>query len=139
MNKSEKFNEDILTRYINHEKIGKAPAGFTERVMNRIQMEKIPSAAGNSFLRNYKVLLISGAFTAALMISAILTSPTDKNFVMIPLLKPFRDLLAALQHINLEKFNGISFPGLVTNIALAIFILSLLDRALNVFFNRDRK
>ena len=55
MNKSEEFNEDILNRYINPEKIEKAPAGFTDRVMNSIQTEKIPSAAGKSFLSNYKI------------------------------------------------------------------------------------
>ena len=33
MNKSEKLHEDILIRYINPEKIEKAPEGFTEKIM----------------------------------------------------------------------------------------------------------
>lgn len=139
MNKSEDFNKDILTRYISPEKIEKAPAGFSERLMTRIQVEKIPSVGRNHFLLNYKIPLVSGIITAALIISAVITSSPASDSPIISFLKPLSDLLTALPKINFEKFAGITFPGLTIYIALGIFLLSLFDRALNIFFHRDRK
>jgi hypothetical protein len=139
MNKSEEFNEDILSRYIKPGKIENAPAGFTGRVMTRIRMEKIPSVAGNRFLLNYKIPLIYSFITLALIISAVITSSTDNDSAIFKILKSLSDLINALPKINYEKLTGISIPGWIIYIMIGIFMLCIFDRALNLLFHRERK
>jgi hypothetical protein len=139
MNKSEEFNEDILGRYINPEKIEKAPLGFTERILTRIQAEKVPFADRNSSIKNYKVPIISGLITVSLIISAILASSTGSDSAIFSVLKPFSDIRIALSEINFEKFTDFTLPGWMIYIALGIFMLSIFDLALNIIFHRERK
>lgn len=139
MNKSEEFNEDILGRYINPEKIEKAPLGFTERIMTRIQAEKVPFAAGMNSIKNYKVPLISGLITVSLIISAILVSSTGNDSVIFSVLKPFSDIRIAFPEINFGKLTDFTLPGWMIYIGFGIFMLSLFDLALNIIFHREKK
>ncbi len=139
MNKSEEFNEDILNRYINPEKIEKAPGGFTEKIMTRIQIKKVTSPVTNSYLKNLKVPLISGLITVSLIVSAILVSATDMDSAIYSVLKPLIDIRNSFPEINFDKLTGITLPGWMIFITLGIFMLSIFDRALNTLFHRERK
>jgi hypothetical protein len=139
MNKSEEFNEDILSRYINPEKIEKAPGGFTEKIMTRIQIEKVTSPVTNSYLKNLKVPLISGLITVALIVSAILVSATDMDSAIFSVLKPLIDIRNSFPEINFDKLTGFTLPGWMIYITLGIFMLSIFDRTLNALFHRERK
>jgi hypothetical protein len=139
MNKSKEFNEDILTRYIKPGKAEKAPAGFTARVMTRIQLDKVPSVSRNRFLINYKVPLIYSGITIVLILSAVITSSADNGSAITAVLKPLSDLINALPKINFERLTGISMPGWIIYIMIGIFMLSIFDRALNKLFHRERK
>ena len=139
MNKSEELNKDILDRYIKPEKIEKAPAGFTDRVMNRIKTEKIPSAAGNNFLSNYRIPLIYIGVTLVFLIFAVITTPTENDTAVYSVLKQLGDLTYFLPKFNFEKLAGFTIPGWFIYISIGMFMLSVFDRALNALFNRGRK
>ena len=139
MNKSEEFEEDLLNRYINPEKIKKAPIGFTERIMTRIQAEKVPFASRKRTINNYKVPIISGLITVALIISAILVSSTGNDSTILSVLKPFSDIRIAFPEINFGKFTDFTLPEWMIYIALGIFMLYLFDLALNIIFHKERK
>jgi len=139
MNKSEEFNEDILGRYINPEKIEKAPLGFTERIMTRIQTEKVPLGVRKYSIKNYKVPLISGLITVSLIISAILVSSTGNDSAIFSVLKPFSDIRPVFPEISFGKFTGFTLPEWMIYIALGIFMLCLFDLVLNIIFHRERK
>jgi hypothetical protein len=139
MNKSEKLHEDILNRYINPEKIEKAPDGFTEKIMTRIQMERVPFAKKHIFLENYRIPLISGIITVALIISAILVPGTDKYSTVLSVLKPINNIHLAFPIINLDKLTGFTLPTWMIYIVPAVFMLTLFDIAFKIFFHREGK
>jgi hypothetical protein len=139
MNKSEKFTEDILSRYIDPGKIDKAPEGFTEKIMSRIQAEKVLSPASNRYFNNLKVPLISIMVTASFIISAILASPTDKDSAIFSILKPLSDIWKTFPVLNIDKLTSFNLPGWMIYVVLGIFMLTLFDRALNFFFHGERK
>jgi hypothetical protein len=137
MNKSEKSDKDILDRYIKPEKIEKAPEGFTEKLMTRIQ-EVSYSVIGLSF-KKIKVPIISVLITATLTVSAILGPAPDKDSVIFPILKPLSDLRINFPEIDFNILQGIVLPGWMIYVAIGIFMLAIFDRVLNRFFQRDRK
>jgi hypothetical protein len=139
MNKSEKFTEDILSRYIDPGKIDKAPEGFTEKIMTRIQAEKGLSPVSNRYFNNLKVPLISIMVTASFIISAILVSPTDKDSAIFSFLNPLSDIWKAFPVLNINKLTSFNLPGWMIYVVLGIFMLTLFDRALNFFFHSERK
>ena len=139
MNKSEKISEDILSRYINPDKIEIAPEGFTEKIMTRIQIEKSYSPVTRRYLRNFKVPLISLVITISLIIPAILGSANGKDSMFFSFFEPLLDKNIVLPAFNFDKFTGFTLPGWLVYIAIGIFFLSLFDRVLNTFFNRERK
>jgi hypothetical protein len=139
MNKSEKSDKDILDRYIKPEKIEKAPEGFTEKLMTRIQLEEVSySVIGLSF-KKIKVPIISVLITATLTVSAILGPAPDKDSVIFPILKPLSDLRINFPEIDFNILKGIVLPGWMIYVAIGIFMLAIFDRVLNRFFQRDRK
>jgi hypothetical protein len=138
MNNSEEFSEDILSGYINPKKIEKAPEGFSDRVMTRIQTEKSPFVAARSSSRNYLIPLFSGIITIILIVSAIFLSSTE-NSASYLLLKPLRDIRITLPEISFEKLSGFNLPELMIYISIGIFMLLIFDRILDVFFHRERK
>jgi hypothetical protein len=138
MNNLEEFNETILKRYLKPGKIEKAPAGFTERLMTRIRIEKVPSAVRIRRIYNYRIPLISFGTTLVLIIFAVILSPEENDTAVISILKPLSDLIKAFPKINYEKITGITIPGWFIYIMIGIFMLAVFDRALNTFFRKDR-
>lgn len=136
MNKSEEFKEDILKRYINPGKIEKAPEGFTGRVMTRIEMEKKPATVSVHILIRYRIPLFSIGIIAVLILSAMFVTYGGDDQAISSALKPYYDLLTDFPKFNLDKITGISIPVSAVYIMLGIFLLSVLDRFLNLIFRR---
>lgn len=139
MNKSEKINEDALRFYINPEKVEKAPEGFTEKIMTRIQMEKSYSPAGIRRIRNFNIPAIYLLITVILIITAIVVSAGNTDSAFYSLFKPVSDLKLSFPEFSFDTFSGFSMPGWLIYLALGIFFLSLFDRILNTLFSRHRK
>lgn len=131
------YKEDPLNKYINAESIEKAPEGFTSKVMSGIQFEITPPKASVKLKNMNLVPAISIAFTLILITAAILM-PYDKND---PLAQPITDFLkSVLNHVPKIDFSvlRLNLPATLIYISVAILILTLFDRALNVIFHRER-
>jgi hypothetical protein len=137
MNKQEEFKDDILTRYIRPEKIDKAPAGFTGRVMTRIRTEKITVTTGNRFFSEYKVPLISFGITVLLIITVVITYSANKDSLFIAYLKPVSDLIDSVAKISFGKLEAISVPGWFGYSMTGILLLAVFDRVLNTLFHKE--
>lgn len=132
MTAPEKQMDDFLRKYMEPEKIAKAPEGFTSRVMTSVRMEPARLAGR----KNYIPLVFAGV-SAMFLVAAIFTPGTifslpvirmpEINMPEIPL-----QLTSALQ--------GIHFPQLTLYIVAGIVLLSVFDGFLSrIFYRRKRK
>lgn len=139
MNNSGKNEDDILGKYINPERIEKAPERFTEKVMARIQFERAPSRMSGKFMLSVLVPVISATITLALIVLAIFFSSPADNTVLSGLMKHFINLNLAIPKIKMDTITGFNLPAVVVYIAAGFFILTLFDTALNNLFHRQGK
>jgi uncharacterized BrkB/YihY/UPF0761 family membrane protein len=137
MNKPEKFDEDILSRYISPERIEKAPEGFTQRTMIRLQSEKAPIAMREKSVKNYRVPVISALITFGLIIAAMLLSTSNEYIVDLSILKQTGNF--NLPQFNIDKMISFTLPELLIYISVGILMLLLFDQLLNRVFHRERK
>ena len=72
MNNQEKYNEDRLKQYINHETIEKAPDEFTSKVMARIRTEVVTEKEAGRLRNRNLVPVISAGITIILLVAAFL-------------------------------------------------------------------
>lgn len=137
MNNQEKYDKDLLSRYINPEKIEKAPEGFTSKVMATIQMENatvIPSVRKRK--RNL-VPVISGLVTVILIASVFLLPGNEDEKTAFPALELLKNIKISFPEIDLTSLFSLNVPVTLAYGLLGILILSLLDRAIYGFFHRE--
>jgi hypothetical protein len=139
MNNQKKYNEDILGQYIDPERIEKAPSGFTSKVMSRILLEKQPSTVSNSVWRKNPVLVISGIVTILLMTAALLIPGNKSHAISIPVLKLIGNIKASLPEIKFSPIFHLTIPSVIIYVIIAVFVLTLFDRALYGIFHREDK
>jgi multisubunit Na+/H+ antiporter MnhB subunit len=139
MNKSGKYEKDILADYINRERIEKAPEGFTEKIMTRIQVESTPERVKEKFRLNILVPLVSGIITVALVISAILFASPEKETTFSSVVKLLQNLQINIPEFRFGSFTGFNLPGWLIYLAVGLFVLTLFDRALYNLFHREGK
>jgi multisubunit Na+/H+ antiporter MnhB subunit len=139
MNKSGKYEKDILPDYINRERIEKAPEGFTEKIMTRIQVESAPVRVKEKLQLNILVPLVSGIITIALIISAILFASPEKETTFSSVVKYFQNLRINIPEFRFGSFTRLNLPGWLIYLAVGLFVLTLFDRALYNLFYRERK
>ncbi len=80
MNKKEQYEEDLLRKFINPERIEKAPEGFTSKTLARIQIEAQSTGLKKGFFLKNRLPLISAAITAGFIIIAILIPSGNRRF-----------------------------------------------------------
>jgi hypothetical protein len=139
MNSSTHNENDILGKYINPERIEKAPEGMAEKIMTRIQLERAPLIITGRFRLNVVVPVMSAIITLTLVLFAVLFSSPSDNTVISGIIKSIRNLNFTIPEIKMDTFSGFSLPATVIYIVIGFFILTLFDRALNIMFNRRRK
>jgi hypothetical protein len=138
MNKQDKYDEDILSRYINPEGIEKAPEGFTANVMSLIKAESEPVKAAVRPRKRSLVPVISGAVTV-LLIALVFLMPGDKSeLIPLPALELFKNIRVTLPEIDLTSIFRSNIPVTLFYGLLGILILSLLDRALYGVFHKEK-
>lgn len=138
MNNQEKHDEDPLRQYINPEKIVKAPEGFTSEVMTRIQAEATPFRSDISFLRAKRVPLISIGIALLLIFAAFLIPDTEAGYLTFPVVNTIKNLRFSLPEMDLTLLYSIELPAIYLYVLAGILTLILLDRALSLFFHRER-
>jgi hypothetical protein len=139
MNKSEEFREDVLRRYINPDKIEKAPEGFTENIITRISSEETSTITKKISIGDYLAPILFGLFTFLLIIAAVFLPASDINSAFFAVIKPLNDIHITLPQIDFDRLSEFTFPKLMIYISVAIVLLALFDMALNTFFHREKK
>ena len=137
MNSPEKFEEDILSRYITPKRFEKTPEGFTQRTMIRIQSEKAPVANREKSVYDYSIPLISLLITLAFIVAAVFSSSSNEYILGLSILKSVGTI--SLPEFNIDKIFSFPFPELLIYISMGIFLLLIFDQVLSRFFNRERK
>jgi hypothetical protein len=136
MNNLEKKKEDLLRRYLDPERIEKAPKGFTANVMTRIQMET-DTEKGRLRNRNF-IPFISSGITILLIISAILVPGNQNDPLAKPVLELFKNIKISIPVIDISPIFSFNLPVLLIYVIIGIFILTLFDRALYGLFHREK-
>jgi amino acid transporter len=138
MNIRQENKEDHLRQYINPEMIEKAPEGFTEKVMTRIQIETSQLKIRKKTFARSKVPVISAVFTMILMIAAIFLPSSGSDHFILPGLKLIKNIdLPAIKIIFDSLFN-LNVPGWLPYLFICILILTIFDRGLNGLFHREK-
>ena len=139
MNKLE-MNDDILLRkYLNPEKIEKAPDGFTSKTLTRIQIETQSAKVEKGFFINNRVPVISAAITAGLILAATIIPAGETESIGSTIWNYVLDLEFILPVINNNYFNDLSLPGWFSYAMIGILILGFFDRVLSGIFHKQRK
>jgi hypothetical protein len=138
MNKQEKHDEDLLSRYINPEQIEKAPEGFTLKVMSLIETENEPVKVVVKMRKISLVPVISGAVTILLIASVFLIPGNKSEFIASPALGVLKNLKISLPEIDLTSLFRLNVPLSLLYGLIGILLLSLLDRALYGVFHKGR-
>jgi hypothetical protein len=128
MNKQEINDHNLLRKFLNPEKIEKAPEGFTSKTLTRIQIESQSVNLNKGFFVKNRVPVISAAITAGLIIAAITIPAGETESVGSTIWKYLQDL-----HFTLPIFN---LPGWLSYAMMGIFLLGFFDRALFGIFHK---
>lgn len=130
MNEQEIYDEDLLRKFLNPEKIKKAPEGFTSKTLTRIQIETQSAKVMNGFFAKNRVPIVSAAATAVLVIAAILIPASGTDSIGSTIWKYFQDLKFT--------FPRISLPGWVSYAMIGILLFGFFDRALSGIFHKEK-
>jgi hypothetical protein len=130
MNKQEMNDDDLLRKFLNPERIEKAPEGFTSKTLTRIQIETQSAKMNNGFFVKNRVPIVSAATTAGLIIAAIIIPAGETESVGSTIWKSIQGLEFTLPNLSL--------PGWVSYIMIGIFLLGLFDRALFGLFHKGK-
>lgn len=132
------MEKDLLKRYINRESIEKAPEGFSEKVMGRIQAEKAPVAATRTSLSRILVPAIYVMITLCLILAAVIfTAPSD-SLVFSGINKFFSSIDLKMPEMAVSTIPALSIPAIIVYVSVGFFLLTLFDGALNRLFRRGR-
>lgn len=130
MNKLEKDDDNLLRKFLNPEKIEKAPEGFTSKTMTRIQIESQSVMLNTGFFVKNRVPVISALITAGLIIAAIIIPAGKTESLGSTIWKYLLDL-----EFTLPDF---SLPGWLAYAMMGIFLLVFFDRALSAIFHKEK-
>lgn len=130
MNKQEMNDDDLLRKFLNPERIEKAPEGFISKTLTRIQIETQSAKMNKGFFIKNRVPIVSAATTAGLIIAAIIIPAGETESVGSTIWKYLQDLEFTLPNLSL--------PGWVSYIMIGIFLLGLFDRALFGLFHKGK-
>jgi hypothetical protein len=139
MNRQEQYDEDLLRKYINPEKIERASEGFTSKTLTRIQIEAQSKDGLKSFFVRHRVPLISAVITAGLIVAAVLIPIKENDVVGSAILKFFQNIEITLPQIKLTNFRDLNLPSWVSYTYLVILLLAFIDWTLWGVFHKQRK
>jgi len=137
MNNKVNIENDILGRYLNREKIEKAPDGFSEKVMTLIRVEQSPVKIRSKFRTSLMVPLITAVITGGLILVSVLYSSPSESSVFAGIAEFFNDISISLPVIKLDKFQPFSLPSVVIYISIGFLGLSVFDRVLHRVFHKN--
>jgi len=134
MKKTEEREMDLNRRFMNPEKIEKAPEGFTDNVMSAV---RVGSRLVVNKKERAKGFIVPAAVLAFMLVLVIISvfSGIDKNTVSDGAIsKILQDI--SLFKIKTPSLPGLTLPGIVVYISLGIFVLGIFDLFLGRIFYR---
>jgi hypothetical protein len=138
MEKQDRFQTDLLKKYMNPGFVEKTSEGFTAKTMTRIQLEVGSMKVPVKSLFNIKVPIISIVITFTLMVASFALSSNNNQSPSL-LNKLSQRLDISIPNIDLTDYINLSFPSWMPWLIVAVFVLSIFDRALLMFFHREEK
>ena len=139
MNNQEKYKEDRLKQYINHETIEKAPDEFTSKVMARIRTEVVTEKEAGRLRNRNLIPVISACITIILLVAAFLITGNKADSSTLQVTDLIKNLKVTLPDINLTALFSQNVKGLLMYVFTGILILTLFDRALYGVFHRKKE
>ncbi len=140
MNINKTDDDRFLERYLNPGTVEKAPEGFVSKTMTRIRIESVPDR--KSFLKRYKVPVISTIVVSLLIAAAALTPSQNSagifsgiaEYIKIP-----ESLVSGISEIKLPEIRatGINLPEWLPYALTAMLLFGIVDRALFRIFHRE--
>jgi hypothetical protein len=138
MDKQEKYTEDLLSQYINSERIEKAPEGFTSNVMSLIETEKIPVRSVKKFRKRTLVPYIFSVFILMLIVIAFFLPGNEKQTHLIPGLEFLQGIKLTLPEVDFSEIFSFNLPSTIMYGMVGLLLLSFLDKALFNVFHREK-
>jgi len=129
MNKQEINDEDLVRKFLNPDKIERAPEGFTSKTLTRIRIEAQSEKADKGFFARNRVPVISSVITAGLIITAILLPADETESIGSAIWKYFRDIEFTLP--------GLSLPTWAIYAMIGVFVMGFFDRVLSGIFHKE--
>lgn len=139
MNKQDQFDEDLLRKFINPERIEKAPDGFTSKTLTRIRIEAQSVHVKIGFFVRNRVPLISAVITIGLIIASIMIPANETSTVGSAIWKYFQSIEFTLPGINDTYFQSLNIPSWISFAIIGVFLLGFFDRALFGIFHKEWK
>ena len=138
MEKQDRIQTDLLKKYMNPGFVEKTPEGFTAKTMTRIHLEvgSIKAPVKTLFTRHIPVISIVITLTLILA-SFALSSNNNQSPSLLNKLSQRLDI--SIPTLDLTDYINLSFPSWMPWLIVAVFVLSIFDRALLVFFHREEK
>lgn len=134
--------DDKLLKYMVSDTKLRAPEGFTEKVMTRATLERVTRASRYESPVKPGFILAAVVVAFTLITFALLLPESDLSVRGLALFNDltgsFQLTLPDLKPIQLPA-NGFDIPSLFVYLAIALFLLTLLDRILSGYFNRKRE
>jgi len=138
MNKKGKYEEDLLKKYINPERIEMAPEGFTSKVMTRIQMENASDKVSVWSVKKNLIPVISIAVTLILLAAAFLIPGSQADSLTPVVLKLIKNIKPLLPELSVSSIFRLTLPSVMMYVLIGILVLSVFDRALHGIFHREK-
>jgi hypothetical protein len=136
-----KEREHDLLKYMVSDTKLRAPEGFTEKVMTRATLERVTRVIRYESPVKPHYIVAAGVVAVVLIVIALFLPKSDLSGKGLAL---FSDMagnlnfsLPELKPIHLPD-TGFDIPSLFVYLAIALFLLTLFDRALSGYFNRKR-
>ncbi|MDP4223197.1 MAG: hypothetical protein Q8868_07795 [Bacteroidota bacterium] len=139
-NTEDKFENDLLRKYLNPGRIQKAPEGFSVKTMTRIRIEvQAPERRLKSFLVRNSVPIVSVLVIAGLIVISVLlpVQGTDDKIGLI--WKYLQTINFSLPQIKTFDLSGMIIPNWLPFAFLMVIVFALFDRFLFRIFHKTGK
>lgn len=138
MNTQQEYKDNLMREYFNPAMIEEAPAGFTEKVMNRVGMEAKPFKPIEKPGMRYIVPVISATVTLILIGIVLLLPAASYEFSGMPWIKMVMSINLPDVKLNLDSLFSFSLPDYLPYLFICILFLTIFDRGLNWLFQRGK-
>jgi hypothetical protein len=139
MNNREDNMEDPFRKYVTPEMSVKAPAGFTSKVMQHIQIESLTVKKAGLIRNKNLVPYISAAITLILISAAIVLQGDDAASVTSSFVSNLlKNINLSVIKIDFSALSRIRVPEFLSYVLIGLFILAIFDQGLNRLFHRGK-